>query len=66
MIKYTISDIKIGDGVYFNVKWQKNYDLYWTVISIYDENTIEIEVDEMGVKDKFFLKIQDVYLIQKR
>ena len=54
MIKYTISDIKIGDGVYFNVKWQKNYDLYWTVISIYDENTIEIEVDEMGVKDKFF------------
>lgn len=65
MAKYTVSDIKVGDGVYFNVPWQNNYDLYWTVISIYDENTIEIEIDEMGRKDKIFLKIEDVYLIEK-
>ncbi|CAI8722112.1 hypothetical protein [Chryseobacterium sp. IT-36CA2] len=66
MRKYTISDIKVGDGVYFKVKWQNNYDLFWTIISIYDENTIEIEIDEMGAKDKIFLKIQDIYLIEKR
>ncbi|WP_278352422.1 hypothetical protein [Chryseobacterium gleum] len=56
MRKFTILDIKVGDGVYFNIKWQNNYDLYLTVISIYDENTIEIEIDKMGVKDKIFQK----------
>lgn len=66
MSKYKMSDIKVGDGVYFNVSWQDNYDLYWTVISIYDENTIQIEINEMGRNDRMFLKIEDVYLIEKR
>jgi hypothetical protein len=44
---------------------QNNYDLYWVVKSIFDNETIEIEIDTMGAKDKMFLKIKDIeYLIK--
>jgi hypothetical protein len=65
MSKYKITDIKIGDGVYFKVLGQTNYDLYWEVLSI-NNGILEIEIDEMGAKDKNFLHINDVYSIEKR
>lgn len=60
-----MEDINIGDGVYFKLDHQSNYDLYWTVKSKFD-STLEIEVDEMGVKDNIFLDIKEVYLVEKR
>ncbi|KAF9658917.1 hypothetical protein ABHQ57_00475 [Tenacibaculum sp. ZH5_bin.1] len=65
MAKYKMEDINVGDGVYFKLDFQTNYDLYWTVKSKYD-STLEIEVDEMGAKDKIFLNIKDVYAVEKR
>jgi hypothetical protein len=66
MGKYKMSDINVGDGVFFKLKHQTNYDLYWTVISKFDD-TLEIELNrEMGITDKIFLNISDVYLVEKR
>lgn len=63
--KYDVTDISVGDEVYFDVIWQNNYDLYWVVKSIFDNETIEIEIDTIGAKDKMFLKIKDIeYLIK--
>lgn len=49
MSKYKIEDIEIGDGVYFIVNWQNNYDLYWTVIAK-NEKSLQIEIDEWEQK----------------
>ncbi|MBC3847205.1 hypothetical protein H8K90_12485 [Winogradskyella echinorum] len=65
MAEYKMEDINIGDGVYFKLDFQTNYDLYWTVKSKFD-STLEIEVNEMGANDKIFLNIKDVYAIEKR
>lgn len=65
MSKFKMEDINIGDGVYFKLDYQNNYDLYWTVINKIDSK-LEIEINEMGANDKFFLDIKDVYLIEKR
>ncbi len=58
-------DINIGDGVYFKIDSINNYDLYWTVKSKWD-NTLEIELSEMGVNDNLTIDIKYVYLIEKR
>ena len=65
MNKYKKEDIEVGDGVYFNVNWQNNFDLYWTVISK-DTKNLQIEIDEMGAKGKMWLRIDDVYRVEKR
>ena len=65
MSNYKITDINIGDGVYFKVDWQNNYDLFWTVISK-NGTHLEIEIDEMGTKDRMSLNIKDVYSVEKR
>ena len=65
MSDYKIDDIDVGDGVYFRLDHQTNYDLYWTVTSKFD-STLEIEINEMGANDKIFLNIKDVYRVQKR
>lgn len=65
MSNIKISDINVGDGVFFKLDHQTNYDLYWTVISIYN-TTLEIEIKEMGANDKISLNINDVYAIEKR
>jgi hypothetical protein len=66
MSKYKIENINIGDGVYFKNEYLNNYDLYWTVKSKFNDTMIEIEIDEMGVKDKMFINIKDILLIEKR
>ncbi len=65
MSKYKISDIQVGDEVYFIVNWQSNYDLYWKVISIVNEHSIEVEIQEMGANARTFLDIKDIHHLQK-
>lgn len=65
MAEYKMEHINIGDGVYFKLDFQTNYDLYWTVKSKFD-STLEIEVNEMGANDKILLNIKDVDAIEKR
>lgn len=65
MSNYKISDIEVGDGVYFKVDWHNNYDLYWTVKSK-NETHLEIEINEMGANDRMWLNIVDVYSIERR
>ena len=65
MAKYKMKDINIGDGVYFKLDYQNNYDLFWTVKSKFD-STLEIEINEMGANDKIYLNIDDVYALEKR
>jgi len=61
-----MKDINVGDGVYFKLDHLNNYDLYWTVLSKIEPDTLEIEINEMGAKDKIYLKVADVYAIEKR
>ena len=61
-----MKDINVGDGVYFKLDHQNNYDLYWTVLSKIEPDTLEIEINEMGAKNKIYLKVADVYTIEKR
>ena len=51
-MNYKLSDIAIGDEVYFDSSTsQSNHDLYWKVINI-DKNTerLIVELNEMGFK----------------
>jgi hypothetical protein len=64
--KYSMDEINIGDGVYFELKFVSNYDLYWTVKSKLDNHTLELTIDEMGAKDHRFIDIKYVKYIEKR
>ncbi|PLX07996.1 MAG: hypothetical protein C0596_08595 [Marinilabiliales bacterium] len=66
MYKYTMKDINVGDGVYFKLEYQSNYDLFWTVISKKEPDILEIEINKMGANDRIFLKIEDVHSLEKR
>jgi len=65
MANYTMNDINVGDGVYFKLNHQNNYDLYWTVKSK-NISKLEIEINEMGANDNITIDIKDVYAIEKR
>jgi hypothetical protein len=65
MPNYTMNDVNIGDGVFFKLSHQPNHDLYWKVIEKIEPDQLLVKIDEMGVKDEFYLNIIDVYRIEK-
>jgi hypothetical protein len=52
-MNYKLSNIKIGDEVYFDsTTSQSNHDLYWKVIDINEKtNTLIVQLNEMGFVD---------------
>ena len=62
--KYNITNIKKGDLVFFERIGIDNFDLYWTVIDIVN-GMIEVEIDEMGHKEKIFIDIADVKYLKQ-
>lgn len=65
MSKINIDELKIGDEVYFENGVIENHKLYWVVVDK-KRNNLEIEIDEMGAKDRLWISIDDVKRVIKR
>ena len=62
-----ISEISIGDGVYFNsTQSQSNYGALWTIKSksVVGELLIEVDVDD--ILDSAIIRIEDVTELVKK
>ena len=61
----TLAEIGPGRSVFFESKYQDNYDLYWKVVQILPDNeSIIVEINEMGHRDRTTVKIREVLLVE--
>lgn len=62
---YSLNDIEIGDKVIFYRQGIEDFRLYWEVID-FPNNMIEIEINEMGYKDKILIDLENVEKVLKK
>ncbi len=52
-MKINFNDVNVGDEVYFNSRFQSNYDLFWKVMAKIDSSKeLIVVLNEMGFNDE--------------
>ena len=56
----TIDQIHVGDEVLFRDEHPVEHNLFWRVVNKLSNNSLIVEIKEMGYADKFIVSVKDI------
>ena len=57
---FTIDQIHVGDEVLFRDEHPVEHNLFWRVVNKLSNNSLIVEIKEMGYADKFIVSVKDI------
>ena len=57
---FTIDQIHVGDEVLFRDEHPVDHNLFWRVVNKLSNNSLIVEIKEMGYADKFIVSVKDI------
>lgn len=63
--KYKLSDISIGDSVFFSIRGVNNQSKYWTVMNVADDGKIKVNMDLNDANSDLDINVGDIEILHQ-